>query len=348
MSLRAAAVLLAAVACALFTPAPLRADTVETKNGARIVGKITGVHGGYVTIETDYAGELKVTQSFVTAITTDGPVAVRLADGKGIVGVISSPAPDKIRVTGTGQSLDATVANVAATWAVGDVDPDHRKWAYEAAADLSGKAGTDRALNTSYSFRAKLAGPDETLQLYMNYARQETDGELSADQFKAGADYSDNFTDRQSWYVRDEAGYDHVNEISLYDIAGAGFGYDVIKVGTEQKLTVRAGLSYRYDEYSPVDTPALSTSGADIGVEYLLKGKRWQVNHRISFVPAFQDLSNYVISHEFSFDIPVAKSLWKLSTGVSNAYNSKPVAGVDKLDTLYFTRLVLSWGLGSR
>ena len=35
----------------------LHADTVETASGARIVGKITKIHGGVVTLDTDYAGE---------------------------------------------------------------------------------------------------------------------------------------------------------------------------------------------------------------------------------------------------------------------------------------------------
>jgi putative salt-induced outer membrane protein YdiY len=340
-------IVLAAAASALGVTRA-RADSVEVKGGARILGKITGIHGGVVTVQTDYAGEIKVTQSFVTAITTDAPVVVRLANGTSIVGVVSSPAPDKVRVTSGAKSVDSSVGNVASTWIVGDLDPDTRHWSYEAAVDVSGKTGTDRALNTSYSFRAKLAGPDDTLQLYTNYARQETDSELSADQFKAGVDYADNFTNRESWYVRDETGYDHVNEISLYDIAGAGFGYDVIKDDHVQTLTLRLGLSYRYDEYSAVDTASLSSAGADVGFEYLLKTKHWQLSDRISFVPAFQDLGNYVLSHDFAFDIPINKSLWKFSTGVTNAYNSRPVAGVEKLDTLYFTRLVLTWGAGAR
>jgi hypothetical protein len=64
-------------------------------------------------------------------------------------------------------------------------------------------------------------------------------------------------------------------------------------------------------------------------------------------VPAFQDLNNYIVTHEFSFEIPITRSLWKLSIGMTNNFNSKPVPGVDSLETLYFTRLVLTWGQGA-
>jgi hypothetical protein len=62
-------------------------------------------------------------------------------------------------------------------------------------------------------------------------------------------DYSDNFTPLESWYVKDEAGFDKVNDILFYDIAASGFGYDFIKRDNET-LTGRVGLSYRYDDYS--------------------------------------------------------------------------------------------------
>jgi putative salt-induced outer membrane protein YdiY len=337
------------ICAALFCALRLHADVIETAGGARLVGKITKIQGGIVTLETDYAGELSVKQVLVTRITTDHPVAVRFADGSGIVGTISSPAADKLRISAGDRVVECPVGNVSATWASGVEDPDvaalRRKWSYNAAADVTGRSGTNTSLGTSYEFKAKLAGPLDTFQYYTAYNRQETAGEVSADQFKAGVDYSDNFSADTFWYARDEAGFDRVNDISLYDLAASGLGYDFIKE-KNQSFTGRVGLSYRYDEYSTPDTAALSSAGADFELEYLLKTKKWQVSDRIAFDPAFQDLGNFIITHEFAFEIPITKSLWKLSTGVTNNYNSRPVGGVDKLDTLYFTRLVLSWGEG--
>jgi putative salt-induced outer membrane protein YdiY len=337
--------LCAALSCAL----RLRADVVETTGGTRLVGKIMKIHGGIVTLDTDFAGEISVKQVLVTKIMTDHPVSVRFADGSGLVGTITAPAADKLRITGSAASVECPVGNVSATWPAGVEDPDvialRRKWSFEAAADVTGRSGTNSSLGTSYEFRAKLVGPLDALQYYTAYNRQETDGALSADQFKAGIDYADNFAAATSWYARDEGGFDHVNDISLYDVAAGGLGYDFIKE-KEQTFTGRVGLSYRYDQYSTEDTAALSSAGADFELAYLLKTKKWQLSDTVAFVPAFQDLGNFIITHEFAFEIPISKSLWKLSTGVSNNYNSRPVGGVDKLDTLYFTRLVLSWGEG--
>jgi hypothetical protein len=325
----------------------LSADVLETTNGARIVGKIKQIHGGDIIVSTDYAGDITVKQALVTSITTDRPVAVRTADGTRIIGIVSAAPGGGVSVVGEKGSCTTTVGKIAASWAAGEEDPDvvaaRRKWSYEAGVDINGQSGTQNQLGTTYGFRAKLTGPNDELQLYTAYNRQEANSQVSTEQFKVGADYSDNFTTFESWYLKDEAGFDRVNDIAMYDIGAGGLGYDFIK-GDNETLTGRIGLSYRYDSYTTAGATALSTAGADIGMEYTRKFKTSSLSDRISFDPAFQDFGNFIITHEIKYDIPLVSPFWKLSLGMANNYNSRPVGGVDKLDTIYFTRLVLDWG----
>jgi putative salt-induced outer membrane protein YdiY len=332
---------------AAFCALRLAADVVETTNGARIVGKITKIHGGVVTLDTDYAGEINVKQTLVTSITTDHPIAVRVANGTRIIGMVSPSPAGGLKIASPTGSIETPVAKIVALWSAGEEDPDvvalRRKWSYQAAVDINGRTGTHTQISTGYMYRAKLTGPNDTFQYYTNYIRQKTDSQVSADQFKAGVDYADNFTPLTSWYVREEGGFNRVNQITFYDVAATGYGYDFIKE-KDQVLTGRAGLSYRYDRYSTPDTPSLSSAGGDFELEYSRKIGKAQLHDRLAFVPTFQDLGNYIINHEFSYEIPITKSLWKLSIGMTNNYNSRPVPKVDELETLYFTRLVLTWG----
>jgi hypothetical protein len=334
----------AAALCAL----RLSADVLETSNGARIVGTIKSIHGGVIKLSTDYAGDIEVKQALVTSITTDRPVSVRTADGTRSVGIVSAAPGGGVVIAGPGASRETPVGKIAAWWGAGDEDPDvvaaRRKWGYEAGVDVNGEKGTHSHLGTSYGFRATLTGPSDVLALYTSYDRQVSEGQVSADQGKAGADYEDNFTTLESWYVKDEAGFDKVNDISFYDVAASGLGYDFIK-GDNETLTGRLGLSYRYDDYTAPGSSTLSSAGADVGLEYSRKFSTSSLTDRISFDPAFQDLGNFIVTHEVKYDIPLVSPFWKLSLGMSNNYNSRPVGGVDKLETLYFTRLVLSWGV---
>ncbi len=337
----------AAFAGALFA-LRLAADVVTTTNGARIVGKIASIGDGTVVVTTDYAGDIKVKQSLVASIETDHPVAVRLKDGDRVTGPVTAQPDGKEKIAGSSGDVYATVPQIAASWKAGEEDPAvvamRRKWLYEAAVDINGETGVKDQTGNDMSFKATLKGPDDTLIFYTGYNRQVADHQKSADQFKASVDYSDNISKETTWFVRDEAGFDRVAQITFGDIAAAGLGYNFIKSDSDI-LTGRAGLSYRDYEYqAAANTPSVNAVGADFELKYVKNFKTSQLADKVTYLPDFQNTKSYVLTHEFSYTIPLAMSLWKLSTGVANNYNSQPVPGIARLDTQYFTRLNLTWG----
>jgi putative salt-induced outer membrane protein YdiY len=319
------------------------ADTVDVKGGARIIGKIAKIDGGVVEVDTSYAGTIKIKQSEVVTLSTDAPIAVRLASGTRFDGQVTAGPNGAIQIAGSDGTISTTVEKVSATWSAGKVDPlVDRHWAYEAALDITGKSGNKSQLGTAASVRATLKTVQDTLQLYTAYDRQVADGVKSADQFKAGIDYQNNFKGKTSWYVRDEGGFDRIKDIQLYNVAAFGLGFDIFQE-PKHTLTVRAGLSYRYEGYKNPATKDVNSAGLDFGLQHELTFDNSKLVNRLSFVPAFDDFSNYRASHESYFEIPMTTPAWKLRLGLSNEYNSKPGKGVDKLDTTYFTRLVLNW-----
>jgi putative salt-induced outer membrane protein YdiY len=334
-----------ALAAVAFGAAHLSADVVETKSGARIVGKVSKIDGGVVVVDTSYAGAITIKQSEVAAITTDAPVAVRLATGTRIDGKISGAA-GSLQIAGADGTISTTVEKVASTWAAGGKDPQiaalERGWAYEANVDIAGKSGNKSQLGTSAGLRATLAGVHDKLAFYTAYDRQVTDGQKSADQFKAGSDYQSNFSGKKSWYVRDEGGFDRIKDIQFYNVAAFGLGYDLIKA-PKQTLTGRAGLSFRTENYKSLFTTDVNAAGLDFGLAHSLQLDHASLVNRLAIVPSFDDFANFRATHESFLELPLANPSWKLRFGVNNDYNSKPGKGVDKMDTGYFTRLVLNW-----
>jgi putative salt-induced outer membrane protein YdiY/sRNA-binding regulator protein Hfq len=322
-----------------------RADTVATKNGSQLVGSVTKIDGGNVYLKTDYAGDLVIKQADVTSITTEKPVTVRLASGTVLQGTLASEA-GAIKIAGGDGQLSTTVDKVAATWPAGAEDPQvvalRRHWTYEGALDITGKTGNKEQLGTAVSARATLKTPQDTLQFYTAYDRQVSDGAKSADQFKAGVDYQNNFSGKKSWYVRDEGGFDRVKDIDLYNVAAFGLGYDVIKED-KHLLTLRTGISYRYEGYGNPATEDVSSAGLDLGLNHEWEFKNSKLVNRIAMVPTFEDLGNFRLTHESYYEMPLVNPNWKLRMGIANDYNSQPGIGIDKLDTSYFTRLVLTW-----
>jgi hypothetical protein len=334
----ATATLLAAIA-----GLPAMADTVETKNGARVIGKITKIDAGSVVVDTDFAGKVAIKQSQVVSISTDAPIAIRLASGTRLDGRVSAGPGGGVSITGADGTINTSIDKIAASWAAGAVDPIiDRHWAYEASVDVTGKTGNSEQLGSAAEMRATLTTTQDKLQFYTVYNRQVADGTKAADQLKIGVDYQNNFAGRYSWYMRDEGGFDRVKDVELYNIAAAGLGFDIIKK-PQQTLTGRAGLSFRYEGYRDPFTEDVKSAGLDLGINSELDFGTSKLVTRIAYIPTFEDFNNYRLTHESFFQIPMANPNWKLRIGVSNDYNSQPPRGVEKLDTSYFTRLVLSW-----
>ncbi len=323
----------------------LRADTVETREGARLVGRVTKITGGKVSIETDYAGVVTVDQTHVVRVETDAPRSVRLIDGTRVDGRLST-RNDKVEVAAAAGPVATAFSRIATCWVPGAPEPPglrpRHHWSYEAAVDVTGKNGNHNQLGTAYGLTATLTRLKDTLILSTSYNRQTSDGLKSVDQFKAGADYSSNYVDKNSWYVRDEGGFDHIKDLSLYNLAATGQGYDFVKkVG--QTLTGRIGLAYRYEDYRHSTAQDVHSIGLDLGLNYTRQIARSLLTTRLAIVPTLQHPENYTVTHETDFDIPITKSAWKLRLGVANNYNSRPPPLFERLDTTYFGRLVLSW-----
>jgi putative salt-induced outer membrane protein YdiY len=321
----------------------LRADVVETRDGSRIVGKITKIDGGSVFLETAWAGNLTIKQSDVVGIITDKPAGVRLATGQRTKGLVTT-RNGAIQIAGPGVPTVTDVSKIAALWPQGGKDPRvaalERHWKFEASLDVNGESGNQNQLGTEAGLKATYANSIDSLQLYSDYNRQVTNSQESANQFKSGADYADNYQNAESWYAREEGGFDRVMGISFYDIAAIGLGHDLIK-NKRETLTARVGVAYLYDGYYNPATPIVHSVGADFGIEHILQLGDWKLTNRLAVDPAFADFHNYSLEHESAFEIPMKAPGWKLKMGVHNEYNSEPGLGIQKLDTTYFTRLIL-------
>ena len=327
--------------------ASLGADTITTQDGATIVGKITSIESGKVTISTSFAGSITVDQKQVQTLQIDEALNIRLNDQTKLTGTVSTDANGNLQIRSDARSHTSSISNISTVWPKDAVDPQiaalQRKWDYEIAADITGKSGNSHEFGSAISGRAKLTGPQDTFLLYANYDRKKTDGSTSSDQFRGGIDYQLQFSDRLSWFVRNEAGYDKVKGIDFYDIAAAGIGYHFIKQ-PKHTLIGRTGLSYRYESYQDTMLKEdLNSLGLDFELSHEWSFEQSRIVNNITYTPAFESIHEYRIFHESFYEVPLSASLWKFRIGISNDYNANPGTGKDRLDTTYFARLVFTW-----
>ncbi len=333
----------------LSAAAVLKADVVETKNGARLVGKIVKIEGGAVTLNTAYAGDIAIKQGEIAAMTTDEPVAVRLASGTRIDGKVSTEGGEP-KVAGKDGTVSTTVDKVASSWNAGGEDPQitamRRKWTFQTATDIAGKSGNTESTSVGTSFVAVLVSPQDALKFYGNYNYATTTSAAgvetkSTDQIKGGIDYSSFFSEKMGWFVRSELSRDQVEGIDLRSTTDFGATHRFVN-NPRQKLVGRLGAGYRFESYmvGPNNKGAVLSTG--LLHSYVLNNYS-SILTELQYLPAFNDFSDYRFGHDTAIEMPISAGFWKLRVGLNNQYNSRPLSGRKSMDTMYYTRLLLNW-----
>jgi hypothetical protein len=341
--LRPVAGLVLASLCALAWS--VRADTVTLKDGSVIHGKITGINGGTVSVSTSFAGDLAIKQDQVAALQTDEPIFVKTTDNSTVLGRVE-PKESALVVSSPSGSYTTTVKDVKSTWPKGAEDPElvamRRHWVAEFTTDIAGKSGNSTGFAGALGATATLKSATDSLKFYAAANHTVANGQTSEDMYKGGVEYNSFFSPVWSWYVSTELMQDNVKDIALRVSTLGGIGWNAIK-SPKEDLQFRAGLSYRYETYNTVPpTPNFASAGLNLALLHRVDLKPWAVmRNTLSYVPSFKNTSNYVIDHDSNLTMPFGGSkVWSLRLGITNEYNSIPVGGAKRLDTLYYLRFV--------
>jgi len=327
-----------------------RADRLELTDGSVVFGKLLSAEAGKFKVETAFAGTIEIAQDKIKGFTTDEAVNVGLAAGSTVQGRVES-AEGGIKVVANDGTMSATPAKVTAVWRVGADSPEtralkekaaklERKWAYEASVAINGRTGGSEKFAGAVGLKATLESAQDKLIFTLQAEKAEDNGVETANRQFAGADYSSFFSANNVWYARTSIEKDTIKALDLRSSTAFGVGRKLIKKEL-QDLELRAGLSYIYETYA--NGTKFDSPGLDVAFIHAYTFKTGKMNNVLTYTPTFKDFNNYRLHHETTYEMPISASLWKLKTGVSNDYTSIPQPGIDRLDTLYFTSLILNW-----
>ncbi|MDR2863297.1 MAG: DUF481 domain-containing protein [Puniceicoccales bacterium] len=343
-------------AFSVLLPSSGRADEVRLRDGTIINGVILGVEAGVLSIKPGYstAGDVKPFSfkiSDILTFSTEEPIFIGTAAAESerpdnvSYGKVDG-TPSGIRVITSTGTTSSEVKNVKAAWRTPEESPQakelkkmERHWAVEVVADFRSKTGNTEQLGASFGFSAINSGKDDTLTFFGKYNYYRTDDNKSTDDLSAGVDYNAKFTELFLWYARTNNGFNKINRINFYSESAVGAG--LVALGQEDhKLKFRLGLLYRYETYNNGEN--FSKPGIDAGLQYLFAWSWGKFEDNLSYMPVFEEFGNFLVKHEAAFEFPLGTSEhWKIRVGVSNEYNSRPLPGVKRLDTTFFTRIVL-------
>ncbi|MCP5146176.1 MAG: DUF481 domain-containing protein [Gammaproteobacteria bacterium] len=320
-------------------------DIVTTKDGARLTGKVQQITQANVQLATSYAGTITIDTAQIETLDTDEPLTSRLADGQTFTGITTINAARGMQVAGNTGRSNAQFDQLLAAW-LPDAQPPvesgiepPRKWVYSVGADIAGKKGNSDEFSTNIVGDAVLASLHDELRLYGSYERGEQNGVKNSDEAIAGASYSNYFEDDLGWYVRGEIERDDFEDIDLRTTVAGGLTWRPIN--TDQRtLRLWGGVGYRYESFTSggnSESPTL-----DLGLNHRMVVKDWLVmTNALTFSPQFKDFADYLFVHDSAFEMPIGASRWTVRIGLRNDYKNQPAPGRKKLDTAYYTRLLL-------
>lgn len=327
-----------------------RADQIELVDGSLVKGRIIAVESGKIQIETTFVGTISIALENVRSFATNDAVNVSMA-GSPVVLARVYAGDENVRLQGDTVRLAAVPTQVTALWREGEESPAQkvarlaaqkarRKWSYEASAAVSGRTGASEKFNASLGMKATLESDRDRLILSGTVDQAESADVKTADREFLGADYSNFYSPDHGWYGRSSLEIDKIKAIDLRSTSAFGVTRKLVRKSS-LNLEGRAGASYVLEDYSTgekFNSPGLDITFLNTYTKYGSK-----LSTVISYLPSFRDFANYRVKHESSLELPLSVSLWKLKIGLANDYQSVPAVGVAKLDTTYFTSLLLNW-----
>ncbi len=321
----------------------MAADRLELNDGSVVVGKIISAEAGKMKVDTAFAGTIEISQDKIKGFSTDEEVNVENSAGSTMLGKVTTTDAGLVVTAKDGQ-LSTSTGSVKAVWAKGTDSPEvralKRSWKYEAGLAINGRTGPTEKFASALNFKATLENSQDKLIFDLEAEKSRDNGVDTANRQFAGVDYSSFFSPTNVWYARTSVEKDAIKALDLRSSTAFGVGHKVIKNNVED-LEVRVGLSYIYENYS--NGSQFDSPGLDLALIHSYQFKTGKLNNVLAYTPAFKNFSNYRIHHETSYEMPITASLWKLKTGIMNDYTSVPQPGIARLDTLYFTSLILNW-----
>ena len=331
-------------AALLACPLAASADEIHLKDGSKLIGTVTRIAGGKVTVKTDFAGDITVDAEKVKGITTAEPLNVQLASGDVAVAKLQYDA-----AAGT-QSVQGDVVGskpvelkqVTSSWPKGEEDPAvvalRAKWKVRLELGLNGQTGNSEILNFNGGLTIKRETPGDRLTLYGLGRYSRDNGVRSANEIIGGANWEVDLTDRLFWYIKGELEHDEFETLDLRATVTTGLGYFVIRE-KESDWKIRGGVGYQHESFDNGDTE--NQAIVDLGWDYRRDfAPLLQYVHSLTVNPSLEDIRDVRVVMTNALEIPLEPSKsWKLRLGIKNQYDAEPEAGVERLDTFYFANV---------
>lgn len=331
-----------AVSLAYAEAGALAPDEIVLKNGSRLLGTVTAVRDGVVTIETDFAGSLSVDMEQVDTLRTRDPVVVLLAND-----AVLEDAPLLILDDSLVVATDAATAPAVPLADLSVVNPE--PWELGNGYQWSGllnfalvmQRGNTDTDELDYRLNSVWRSKEDRYTVKFDGEIDEANGEKNADNWLALAKWDYFLTDPNYWGMHVAAEKDKFQDLDLRYRVGPYLGRQYF----DQPLfsmSAELGVAYVNETYNVAedqDYPA-STWSLEATSDYLGGDSKMYFNQE--GIWNLDETSEVIVNSTFGLSFPLmwnfeaaAEILWE--------YDSGAVEGIDDTDETYNIRIGYAW-----
>ncbi len=317
----------------------LAQDEILLKNGSRILGQVTGARDGVVSIDTDFAGTIKVELEQIKSVNTQDPVVILMTDDSVKQDSTLLIADEQLVLSESGQSFplgDLAVINPD-PWELGE----GYRWTGGIGFALIRQRGNTDTDEVDYQLDSKWRSKRDRYTVGANGETDEANGTKTADNWRVSAKY-DYFLEEPNYGgVLAQAEKDKFQDLDLRYLLGPYFGrqfYDEPVFSLQSEL----GFSYVIEEYNIAEDDEYGASNWNIHVSSDYLGGDSSLYFDQFGLWNLKDTADVIVNSTFGLSYPL---LWNIEAAVELLleYDSGAVADVDSLDQTYKFRIGYTW-----
>lgn len=321
---------------------PAATDEIELKNGSRVIGKVTGIRDGVVTVETDFAGALSVSLDQIITMTTSDPATLLLAD-ESVIEEQGIEVRDSQLVVGEPGAPAETYA--LDQLRIANPEPWELGEGYNATGLVSFAFAIERGNSDTDELDYKLESYWRSLRdrftLKLDGEVDEANDQKNADNWLAQGKYDYFLSDVTYWGVNVSAEADEFKDLDLRYLIGPYIGRDFF-TDPLFTLTGEIGASYVNEDFITAEDQDYTAANWYLRMTSNYLGGDSQLYFDQRGIWNLDQTSDVVIDTAVGLSFPL---LWRLEAAaeVLWEYDSGAVEGVEELDETYRLRVGYSW-----
>jgi hypothetical protein len=317
-------------------------DVLLLNNGSKILGTVTGIRDGAVSIDTEFAGTLSISSQHIASVQTTQPVIMQLVDETVIRDEPLYVDHDRIIVDpGSPQersyALESLLSVNPEPWELGQ----GYKWTGLASLATAKQRGNTHRDELDYKLETFLRSDDDRYTVRVNGEIDETDGVRAADNWSMIGKYDYFFDVRTYWGANVFAEQNEFADLDLRFFVGPYIGRQLSTAPVFQ-MEAEVGLAYVSVDYFTAEDEDYPGANWEVHLTSNYLGGESRIYFDQLGIWNLKHVSDVLVNNTFGVAFPL---LWRIEGAAEIVldYDGGAVEGVSKLDETYRFRVGYTW-----